>query len=618
MSNEYKVTFQPSGRTVYVLPDTILFEAAARAGLLLQSPCGGNGTCGKCRVRITDGDCPPSEACRRVLGAEAVENGQRLACQAKVRDHCVVEIPASSLFESTSKILTAGRAHRVRVNPTVRKQYVRLAEPTSEDPASDLKRLEREIGPVHVHLDVLRSFPENLRRDSFSGTAVVCADRLVAFEPGDTTGACCGVAFDLGTTTIVAVLMDLRTGEERGVAACMNPQVSYGDDVISRILRVQEDPDSLQNMQREVVAAMNELIARLMAEQDDEPCSVYEATVAGNTTMQHLCCGISPRALGELPFPPALNRGLMLQAREIGLDIHPNGRLYVFPNIGGFVGGDTVSGILATALDQAEDPVLLIDIGTNGEIVLAHKGHIWATSTAAGPAFEGARIQAGMRASDGAIEKVVRRDGDIWYNVIGNTAPAGICGTALIDLAAEMLRFGVLESTGRIVTADEAPGTVEAPLRARLHEDGDHVNFLLADASESKTGEPVTLYQRDIRELQLATGAIRAGVTIMLQRAGLEPDDLAEVCLAGAFGNFIRRSNARRIGLLPAVPTSKIRFVGNAASIGAKAVLLNREAREAAERIAGRAEHVDLSLDPEFQMQFGMSMMFPENEGAKA
>lgn len=607
-----KVTFQPNGRTVYALAGTTVFEAAARAGILLQSPCGGKGTCGKCRVRLVEGSCDPTDACRNALTEEQLEQGFRLACQAKIRGDSVVEVPDASLYDASSKILTAGEGSELSVRPAVWKRYVELPTPSSEDAVADLRRLETEIGKVHVHLDVMQGLPGALRDNGFKGTAVVCSSRLLAFEAGNTEEQCYGVAFDLGTTTVVGVLVDLATGRERAVVAAMNPQISLGDDVISRITRAREVVGAVEEMQASVVATFNKLIDELAEQAAVARATIYEISVAGNTTMQHLFCGISPAALGEVPFPPAYNRALMVTTREVGLEVHPNARLYVFPNIGGFVGGDTVAGILANALHRTDRPALLVDIGTNGEIVLACGGKLFATSTAAGPAFEGARISAGMRATAGAIEKMVMNGEDLVYNVIGDTAPSGICGTALIDLAALLLRAGIIESTGRVLGPEEAPDSVPERLRERLHERDGQVDFLITDAEESRSGEPIYLLQRDIRELQLATGAIRAGVNIMLQRCGLTADDLSEVLIAGGFGNFIRRGNAKRIGLLPNVPSDRIRFVGNASSMGAKYILLSEELRAVAESIAESAEHVDLSMDPEFQMEFGMAMMFPE------
>ena len=616
MKTEKKITFQPSGRTVYVLPGTSVFEAAARAGLLLQTPCGGQGKCGKCKVYVRSGTCPSAAPCVEFFSKEELAKGARLGCQAQVTDDCVIEIPAESLFETQSRILTDSDEQEVDLEPAIWKKYVELPPPDFGDDISDAKRLEREIGPVRVRLDVLRALPESLRCGDFKGTAVVCEcnRELVSFEPGDTSNTVYGAAVDLGSTTIVVSLLNLGTGSVIDVSAAMNPQVSRGDDVISRINQSREKPGSVAEMQNDVAKTVNDLLADLAGKHGIEVESIYEVTLAGNTTMQHLFCGISPAALGEVPFPSVFNRALFLRACDVGLRIHPNGCLYVFANIGGFVGGDTVAGILACGLHREDGTRILIDIGTNGEIVLAHEGRLLCTSTAAGPAFEGARIAAGMRATDGAIEKVVCEEGDIAYNVIGNTKPSGICGTALIDVAAAMLQLGVLDTTGRILSRDELDGTVADALAARLapQEDGS-VSFVLADAESSRTGQPICIQQKDIRELQLAAGAIRAGISIMMRQAGLSVEDIDEVLLAGGFGNFIRRSNARRIGILPQMPVSKVRFVGNAASMGARLVLLSRPHRREADEIAESATHIDLSMDPEFQFEFSSAMLFPED-----
>jgi uncharacterized 2Fe-2S/4Fe-4S cluster protein (DUF4445 family) len=329
--------------------------------------------------------------------------------------------------------------------------------------------------------------------------------------------------------------------------------------------------------------------------------------------MQQVFCGYDPSALGELPFVQVFDEAQVLPAHRLGLRTNPAADVFVFPQVGGFVGGDTVAGMVAARLDRWEKPVALVDIGTNGEIVLAHNGDLQATSTAAGPAFEGARIKQGMRATAGAIEKVLIHD-DVRLNVIGNARPIGLCGTALIDAAAGLLRKGILDETGRILPPDELPEGVPDALRSRLVREGSETHFALVREGESRTGEPILLWQRDIRELQLATGAIRAGLNILMRRAGVEPGDLGAVLLAGAFGNFIRRNNARRIGLLPQIPCERIRFIGNAASMGAKLALLSVDERAYADDLRRRAEHIDLSLDPEFQMEFSMAMIFPDGD----
>jgi uncharacterized 2Fe-2S/4Fe-4S cluster protein (DUF4445 family) len=611
MAREIRVTFEPSGRHVYVLPGTVLLEAAAEAGYIIQTPCGGGGKCGKCRVRVTAGTCPPSAAETAILDEAQIAEGYRLACQARVATTALtIEIPDTSLFLAQQKVLTSASADRLDVKPRVRKRYFEMPPPDAETGASDLERLRSITGPVAAGISVLRSLPGTLRRASFKVTAVTVDDELIAIEEGDTTGKSCGLAFDIGTTTIVGTLVNLVSGEDLAVSAHMNPQASFGDDVISRIQVCRKDRSGVARLQAAVLGTVREIVETLLKTAGVSAANIYEIVFTGNTTMQQILCGIDPSPLGEIPFVPAFRQAVSLRAADLGLDTNPEANVYVFPQIGGFVGGDTVAGIIATRLDQSPRPSLLVDIGTNGEIVLAHNGRLIATSVAAGPAFEGARIAQGMRATTGAIEKVIL-DGDIRINVIGNARPSGICGSGLIDAAAEMLRAGILDSTGRVLGPDEIPAHMPAALRRRILKcDGEYA-FVLAPASESATGEPLCLYQRDIRELQLANGAIRAGINILLRMEGLRPSDLDSVLLAGAFGNFIRRRNARRIGMLPPIPCSRIRFVGNAASFGAKRALLSTAEKDYAERIGRLVRHVDLSLSPEFQSEFGEAMVLP-------
>lgn len=618
MSSEYKVVFQPSGRTVPVPRGTTVFEAAARAGLLLRAPCGGKGTCRKCRVKITRGADAPSPACKAAFQPEELAQGWRLACQTPVNRSLTVLVPDGSLSETDSKILIGEGREMVRGTPAVHKRFLRLPQPSETDPVADLARLDREIGPLDAPLEPLRQLPRLLRENDFACTATTAGNRLLALEAGDTTAEPpLGVAFDIGTTTMVATLLDLASGRELAVAACINPQVSFGDDVISRISLAREGETFVEELRESVADACNGLLAEVRGKAAVPGERILALAAAGNTTMQHLLCGLSPAALGELPFAPVFARALELPADELGLEAAPQASTYVFPNIGGFVGGDTVAGMLAHRLDQASEATLFVDIGTNGEIVLAHQGRIQASSAAAGPAFEGARIVCGMRATNGAIEQITIGS-TVHCHVIGDTKPAGLCGTALIDAVAELLRCGVIDETGRILPPDEAPDRLAPAIRDRIVPVNGDYAFELVPDDDSKTGEAIRLHQRDVRELQLASGAIRAGISIMLRKAGLAPEELAAVLLAGGFGNYIRRENAQRIGLLPDLPIERIHFVGNAASTGAKAVLLARELRQTAEDIARDTEHVDLSLDPEFQMEFGMAMMFPDENGSMA
>lgn len=612
-AREVRVTFEPSGRSVYVLPGTTLLEAAGRAGIPLQTPCGGRGTCGKCRVRIVKGQAPESDALRRLLPNDQIRAGFRLACQSRVEDDVVVQVPQESRFEAGTPILTGFAGHPIPVRPVVRKHFFRLDQPTRQDARSDVTRLQDAVGKVSIPVENLRRLPTFLRSHSWQGTAVLIDHTLAALEAGDTSAQAYGIAIDLGTTTIVGLLVDLVSGEEAAVSSALNPQVAYGDDVVSRISRIRENHGALNEMQHVVLNAINSLVHQVADKAHVDARSIYEAVIAGNSTMQQIACGITTAPLGEVPFVHAFDTSLSVPATTLGLAINPAGAVFTFPQVGGFVGGDTVAGMLATNIDQTPEPTLLVDIGTNGEIVLSANGRVQATSTAAGPAFEGARIVQGMRATAGAIEKVMIKD-DVLVNVIGNIEPIGLCGTALIDTVAELLRIGLIDETGRIVSPEEAPPGISGQIRRRLVNIAGEHNFQLVAPGETASGEPIYLRQQDVRELQLATGAIRAGVNILLRRAAVEARDLGAVLLAGAFGNFIRRSNARRIGLLPQVGCERIRFIGNAALLGAKMALLSTSERRRADRIQRRTEHVDLSTDASFQQEFALSMLFPDGD----
>ncbi len=613
---EYRVVFQPGNRSVFVLARTTLFEAAARIGLVLNTPCGGNGTCGRCRVRILQGSCPPSAAGRELLSESEIEHGVRLACQAQVQDDCMVEVPDETLFESSTRILVATDEQKLTIRPCLSKHYLKMESPRNGDDLADASRLEKALDrSLHISLPVLQQLPERLRQCQFQGTAVLYGNRLLDFEPDDTRDTAYGIAFDLGTTTVVGSLMNLNDGREAAVATAMNPQIRYGDDVVSRIHKIRNQPEALAEMHQSICAELNKIIKTLLNQAGVEKTSVYELAVAGNTAMQQIFAGISPAALGEIPFSATCQKGILSKAVDFDLNVHPQAPLYVFPQIGGFVGGDTVAGIMAALMHTERRKQILVDIGTNGEIVVAVNGRLLATSTAAGPAFEGARIDHGMRAAEGAIEKVVAANGEIEYNVIGNTAPLGLCGSGLIDGVAELLRLGIIDSTGRILRSGEVSSSIPREIRECLIERKDEqVDFRIAGSEESGNGKDILLTQKDVRELQLATAAIRAGIKMLMKYAGIEIEQIDEIMLAGAFGNFIRRRNARRIGLLPQVDTRKVNFIGNAASMGAKLVLLSSELRRLAEQMAVRTEHIELSSDPEFQTEFAEAMIFPEQE----
>ena len=470
--------------------------------------------------------------------------------------------------------------------------------------------------PCDADLEMLRALPGRLRENRFRGTAVVAEGRLIDFEPGNTESESFAVAVDVGTTTLAAMLLDLATGTERAVAARLNPQTSFGDDVLSRIHHARENPEGLGELHEAIIGAIDEMIGELVEAAGIRRERIYEIAVAGNTTMQQLFCRIDTHSLGEVPFVAATARRISAAAGELGLHLHPRAKVYVMPVIGGFVGGDTVAGILATRLAENRGPSMLVDIGTNGEIVLFAHGKLTAASTAAGPAFEGARISQGMRGSTGAIEKVVVDDA-LRTNVIGNVRAdravrlgADRPGRRIAPPRRPRLRRPAARR-GRTARRSVCPTCAAGSSSTRTSR-----RSCWRRSGESGSNRRILVTQRDFRELQLATGAIRAGELILLKRAGLRPTDLERVLIAGGFGNFIRRSNAQRIGLLPhEIPRSRIRYQGNTALAGARLAALSQTARRHAEKLAVQTEHVDLSHDIEFQNAFADAMIFPEDGG---
>ena len=611
--SQHRVTFQPQGRAVSVLDGTTVLEAAALAGLVIDTPCGGAGTCGKCRLQVSQGRTDPSHADQKTFAKAELDSGWRLACQTLVKADMVVRVPETSLFGGGHQIARESSVGGpAEVRPAIRKVYLELQPPTLKDPRPDLLRVEEKTGPFKVDVAMLRHAPWRLRQQDYKGTAVLSDHRLIDLEAGDTTSRCFGVAVDIGTTTMVASLLNLCDGGELAIVSRINPQVSFGDDVLSRIEHSISCPQCLEELRQTVIHEIAGMIRALCAEADVDGRFIYEAAFAGNTTMQQLLCGVDPSPLGTVPFAPAYGRGVLLSARDMDIPINPRGLCYVFPVIGGFVGGDTVAGMLATRIDALEGPALMVDIGTNGEIVLAHHGDLMAASTAAGPAFEGARISCGMRGTKGAIEKVILNE-DVRLGVIGNVPPMGICGSGLIDLVAELLRVGILSPEGRLLAGEELPTNLPPALAARAQTvAGGGTAFLLTEPDGERTQRAISLTQRDIRELQLGSGAIRAGVSMLLRQAGLTPADLQTILIAGGFGGYIRRNNAQRIGLLPPdVGHERIHYVGNVSLAGARWALLSLEARRHGEEVARAARHVELSVDGDFQMEFAEAMIFP-------
>lgn len=607
MNHSCKVTLLPEGKTVEVPAQTTVMEAAAQAGVTITAPCGREGSCGKCRVEVAGGVEPPSGVERETLAAAQLT--VRLSCQARVMGETTVMVPVSSRATDV-RVLLGGVSRAVPFEPNVAKSAVELPEQTLSNPVAKLEHLRRTMdarADLRADLGLLRRLPDILEVSGGRVTAVACGDRLIALEPGDTSGRGFGIALDLGTTTVVGALVGLTTGKGLGMASAVNRQTAYGHDVIGRINLAVEQPDGLETLRRAALETLNFVIEKLLSKAEVRRREVYEATVVGNATMIHLFLGIPPKPLGRLPYVAVVGDAVGLRASEAGLDIHPDGRIYVLPNIAGFVGADTVGAILASGLDEDDGRIrMMADIGTNCEIALRVGKRLIVCSTPAGPAFEGARIACGMYAAPGAIEEV-KIDGDVSIRVIGGGTPRGLCGSGLVDVGAGLLRMGVVDETGRMLGLEELDGKAPPAVRRRVMEEGAGLAFRVADG---EGGEAIRLTQRDVRELQLAKGAIRTGIDLLLEWADLSAGDLDELCLAGGFGNYIDKRNAIRLGLIPDLPLERLRFIGNGALVGARMALVSTTMRQRGERVAREAEHLQIAGTPDFQARFSEAMLF--------
>jgi uncharacterized 2Fe-2S/4Fe-4S cluster protein (DUF4445 family) len=604
IQRKLEVTYQPFDRTTRVPPGTTLFSAAHWIGLPIDSTCGGRGTCGKCKVRVLEGASEVTTADHRLLRKDEVENGWRLSCQARIYEDMICEVPQ---LLRVPKAATMGLSRLVIIDPNVRKVYLELTEPDLHDQRSDVTRLRdaltAEGHDMSASVPVLRTLPKALRDSGFKVTAVLAGEHLVAVEPGDTTEECFGVAFDVGTTTLVGTLMNLRTGMAAAVRSTLNGQAPFGADVISRISHAMNGADSIEELRNAVVATMNGILDELYRETGITPERTYEAVVVGNVTMLHLLLGIDPTPISMMPFTPAFMDALSVPASEVGLRIHPAGYIQTLPALGAYVGADIVSGVLATNIAREDKLRVFVDVGTNGEIVIGSSRRTLATAAPAGPAFEGSQIKCGMRATDGAIEGVQLGEGVELQVIGGDVAPLGLCGSGLVDAVAQLLNVGLLEHSGRMLSAADAPNH---PLAARLIEVEGVRAFLLA--------EGVYLSQRDVRELQFAKGSIATGIKILMDILGVTASDLEEIFLGGSFGSYLNPESAKIIGLVPDVDVDKIIAVGNSAGEGAKIALLSYRERQVAFELPSRIEYVELSGRSDFNDAFVEVLRFPDLE----
>ena len=594
-------------RAVRVPYGVTLFDAASWNGIAIDSTCGGHGTCKKCRVKIADNAPTPTSLDIRAYTAGELRDGWRLACRTIATRDTTVEVPP---LTTRPKAATVGVGRQVILRPAVQKRYLELAEPDLADQASDLERVLAQLDDLEprAELPVLRTLGRTLRAADYKVTAVVVDDVLIAVEPGDTTGRRFGIAFDLGTTTVVATLLDLGTGAPAAVAATLNKQQPFGADVITRISATMMDPGALDKLQALAQETLAELAVAVCAEAGVEPHEVYEVALAGNATMTHLVLGIDPEPLGMAPFIMATRLFPEVLAADLGLPVHPRARAVLFPAFGAYVGGDINAGLLASGMDRDARVRLFVDIGTNCEIVLGNREWLLATAAPAGPAFEGAAIRCGMRAADGAIEVVTMTPDELTMKVIGDAEPLGLCGSGLVDAVTGLVRLGLLDSSGRLVAQEEA-GVLAPGLAGRLTSIGKERVFVLHWRGAAE--DSIYLSQRDVRELQFAKAAIATGWHILLEEAGLTQADVKQVLLAGSFGSYLSPAAAIRIGLVPKVPVQRVVPAGNVAGEGAKMALLSLRERAGGLALLEEVRYVELSDRADFNDRFVEQLNFP-------
>jgi uncharacterized 2Fe-2S/4Fe-4S cluster protein (DUF4445 family) len=618
MTTAGKVTieFQPHEKMTRVPPGMTLFNAANWIGLAIDSTCGARGTCGKCKVRILQGSNGVTAADSKVFSEAELAQGWRLSCRAVAYEDVVCEVPR---LMGNPKAALMGFEQHVILDPNVHKVFLQLAEPSLEDQRTDFQRIKEALAvkgfDVVVKMPALRTIPRTIRQAHWQITAVVVGQELIAIEAGDTSNAMYGLAFDIGTTTVVGMLLNLKNGVPQAVNSTLNGQASYGADVISRISHGMMVEGGAEQLQQAILGSINGLIAKLLAESGIVQEQVYEATIAGNATMLHILLGMDPEAIGVTPFIPVIEDGLNVPAKDAGIHIHPSGNIYTLPHLGAYVGADLVGGLLATGLVRGEGYRLLVDVGTNGEIICGCNKRTVATAAPAGPAFEGASIQDGMRASAGAIEAVKINGDEIELQVIGDVKPIGLCGSGLLDAVAQLYLSGLMVSSGRFLKANKVKEKFGPNLAKRIIVDEQGMrSFVLAWAEESGSGKPIVLTQRDIRELQFAKGSIAAGIEVVMNELGIGVNDLVDIYLAGSFGNYINPQSARVIGLVPPLPVERIKAVGNTAGEGAKIALLSFRERQVGESLPHIVEYHELSGRADFNDSFIDVLAFPDLE----
>jgi len=628
-NNDIIVDLEPLSRRIHFSKEKTIYQMIIDSGIQIRTLCGGNGTCGKCKLKIQKGEVffnSPSQSETKILNQHELNEKLRLACQLKISPdklelikksqppQITIFLPEELLIEDF-KILTSGITKEIELSPNIQKVHIKVKQATLDNPIPHIDRIllaltkQNKMKYYNVDLEVLKNLPLLMRED-YNDLVITLLNehKIIHCELGATIEETYGLAFDIGTTTIVGYLINLQNGKTYEVASILNPQTAYGEDVVTRITFIKNNEEGLKTLNSVVVEALNKLILKLCNKAKIDPYQIFEVSIVGNSVMHHIFLGISPISIGLSPYVPVIKQGLNLSPCDLNLNTFPQGNVYVLPLIAGFVGADTVGVILSSGIDKESDLTLALDIGTNGEIIIGNRKVLVTASCAAGSALEGAHIKDGMRASGGAIDsiKIDPETFDISFTTIKNKKPFGICGSGLVDAVAELLKTKVLTRSGNF-----NKDLIETD---RFQRRDGKLEYIIAYKNETSNGREITLSQKDIREIQMAKAAFFSGTKLImdyLEKKYNQKCKILQIFLAGAFGNYINKESAKFIGMIPDISSDKIFQIGNAAGIGAKNCLINKNLRVKAHDMLKTIDYLEIALDPNFQREYAEAMYFP-------
>jgi len=632
-TNEILIDFEPLSRRV-IARFISFYDILLGINVPIQSLCGGSGTCGKCKILIEKGKeylIPPTDEEKKFLTKEDFELGWRLACRTRINENYLNELenknppqfriflPEELLLEDF-KILTSGKNKGTKLNPTIKKFYLEVKKPSLQEPTSDFERTISALKSkymnfdknhsLHINMKTLNDLSKILRENNHAITLTTLNEKkIIAVESGNKVEQNFGIAFDIGTTTLVGYLINLYDGKIYSIASKLNQQTAFGEDVVTRLTYIKNNTDGLQKLNSAVLNGLNDIILKNCANSNIKPSQIYEASVVGNSVMHHIFLGLDPTSIGLSPYVPLIKEGLNLNSNELNLNINNQGNVYIAPVIAGFVGADTIGVILSSDIENEKQLTLAIDIGTNGELIIGNQEILATGSCAAGSALEGAHIKDGMRAASGAIDsiKIDPETLNVSYTTIKNKKPIGICGSGLIDAVAEMLKSKILTRSGNF--------NKNLINHERIIKKDNKVEFIIAKKDETSINREISLSQNDIRQIQMAKGAFYAGARLIIKELKehykVKDTEIKQIFLAGAFGNYIDKENAKFIGMIPDISNDKIFQIGNAAGIGAQYCLLNRDIRIKAQSLLNKIKYVEISLKKQFQREFAEAMYFP-------